>query len=156
MDLIYEGITTRPSVPYDRWPGSEWTWFTKGLRRQRNCRKSLLLQSEWTWFTKGLRRCDLPCIRSNSCQNGPDLRRDYDGHYHTPGSIRLRWMSEWTWFTKGLRRQGLTQPCQFLTVRMDLIYEGITTYLIWPDVIFWILSEWTWFTKGLRLDAQLP
>ena len=33
MDLIYEGITTSMNVEITLLWSSEWTWFTKGLRR---------------------------------------------------------------------------------------------------------------------------
>ena len=180
--------------------------------------------SEWTWFTKGLRRnIGRQFVNAACCQNGPDLRRDYDDHaclliydmeslrQNGPDlrrdydeswklSICMRETSEWTWFTKGLRRSLVGHA--FLTVsmkrqngpdlrrdydllrwhhscwhsvRMDLIYEGITTnenetifFVVnerqnGPDLrrdydvtttrslpIFYESSEWTWFTKGLR------
>ena len=81
-------------------------------------------------------------------QNGPDLRRDYDDLTFWATLFRLR--SEWTWFTKGLRPCTLAYSLSSSPVRMDLIYEGITTITF----IFSYplnLSEWTWFTKGLRL-----
>ena len=129
--------------------GSEWTWFTKGLRHYRFLRIVSFVWSEWTWFTKGLRRSwNFLFFLRNNRQNGPDLRRDYDEKMFL------------------LQQQHL--------VRMDLIYEGITTTrgnLLassclrqnGPDLrrdydgIFLIIkiealaSEWTWFTKGLRL-----
>ena len=36
-------------------------------------------------------------------------------------------MSEWTWFTKGLRHPESFRVFPEAVVRMDLIYEGITT-----------------------------
>ena len=64
----------------------------------------------------------------SSGQNGPDLRRDYDGD-----SIETR----------------------DFCVRMDLIYEGITT----PGRLFalgpFLSSERTWFTKGLRRGQEV-
>ena len=61
------------------------------------------------------------------CQNGPDLRRDYD-----PISLRL-------------------MGSKNFLVRMDLIYEGITTApALWQMPYTVCSSEWTWFTKGLR------
>ena len=47
---------------------------------------------------------ELFCTSLLLCQNGPDLRRDYD------------------------ESKGLT-PSDEIRVRMDLIYEGITTFL---------------------------
>ena len=74
-------------------------------------------------ITTGLRLLSLLRHRQLS-QNGPDLRRDYD------------------YFFGGLY-------FSFDFVRMDLIYEGITTSWMYPIAsLFW--SEWTWFTKGLR------
>ena len=114
---------------------------------------------------------------AGSRQNGPDLRRDYDLDIF-PGYIVLL-SSEWTWFTKGLRHDNIpfhVRPC----VRMDLIYEGITTPTVLANLIFKPrqngpdlrrdydlnpldrmhtcqgLSEWTWFTKGLRLGGVIP
>ena len=109
--------------------GSEWTWFTKGLRllyAAPTRAVSLLVrmdliyegittrtifccqwtaESEWTWFTKGLRRRLSVDMKADSFrQNGPDLRRDYD--------------------------EGVPlHCCTAISVRMDLIYEGITTWL---------------------------
>ena len=102
MDLIYEGITT--SIP---------------------SRSNSYLQSEWTWFTKGLRPDEVTLFFTISSQNGPDLRRDYDVNWVSV--TYLGYPSEWTWFTKGLRHSPHVIEGRDYFVRMDLIYEGITT-----------------------------
>ena len=67
MDLIYEGITTT-GCPLDN--------------------KGMGFPSEWTWFTKGLRPIKKIKLFQGLiiCQNGPDLRRDYD---FSPQALRL-------------------------------------------------------------------
>ena len=113
---------------------SELTWFTKGLRPgwpSINITITHLL-SELTWFTKGLRRYSPNCL-----------------------CVGARW-SELTWFTKGLRLYYIstiyyihvkrpnwpdlrrdcdltvTRSCHKITnfVRIDLIYEGIATFIL--------------------------
>ena len=126
MDLIYEGITTiRPNPLLPNRLGQN----GPDLRRDYDCVHVCTLfmagyMSEWTWFTKGLRL-----------------------------SLHFWWivqvLSEWTWFTKGLRHRTWSVQNARRIVRMDLIYEGITTVDV-SHRDFRGKSEWTWFTKGLR------
>ena len=110
IDLIYEGIATLPSsssLSSSTMPGSELTWFTKGLRPH-----SSILPNR---FASSV-RIDLiyEGIATYSCQrfivfffagcpNWPDLRRDCDIFCPFISIDSLPSMSELTWFTKGLR-----------------------------------------------------
>ena len=136
MDLSYEGITTLAvslSIPLIT---VRMDLIYEGITTRSiplSC-LFLLTWSEWTWFTKGLRLIDTTRYKLFLVcgQNGPDLRRDYD------------------FFCQDLIPY-------LIIVRMDLIYEGITTQLgLHLYLLFLLSSEWTWFTKGLRPLNRVP
>jgi len=90
--------------------------------------------TELTWFTKGLRLNDI------------------GGIYTYPASL-----TELTWFTKGLRLLLLSAHCaRWFPDRIDLIYEGIATYIRILHRSRGAWTELTWFTKGLRPNYSLP
>ena len=110
MDLIYEGITT-DYLPFvlGTFHIVRMDLIYEGITTQTAAAFTAvgLQASEWTWFTKGLRHnVKLCCI------------------------VIILSRSEWTWFTKGLRlADGSLAMPHDNKVRMDLIYEGITTPL---------------------------
>ena len=105
----------------------------KGLRLLFCCLfKILTILSELTWFMKGLRHYKTQSHNQDSTNspNWPDLWRDCD-RLHALVLYVINWgMSELTWFMKGLRHvPGPLDEMPAAEVRIDLIYEGIATFL---------------------------
>ena len=201
MDLIYEGITTRGLAGYQKnQNSSEWTWFTKGLRQEgidtpfrhhkSQVRMDLIYEGITTFFSLSFLvfsvvRMDLiyegittqrqklncrywlcqngPDLRRDydlvlksinsflSCQNGPDLRRDYDWLCIVLKNLNIL-ESEWTWFTKGLRQSPWFLLQALLLSEWTWFTKGLRRRLCNSSISLKVSSqsEWTWFTKGLR------
>ena len=152
MDLIYEGITTLVSFPFFIPPSSEWTWFTKGLRLEANwCRsKADYYKVRMDLIYEGITTKKW-CALTSSIVVRMDLIYEGITTISWLLSSKIAVTSEWTWFTKGLRQLWLS--CNRygpLPSEWTWFTKGLRPLYFLGVNLRRYRSEWTWFTKGLR------